>query len=150
MKGRNYNWSSILLMQIPINLGVAQAQTALTLSFSWEGEQAMQMLNPSWSVLTPHLECVQAMQMLIPRQAVQVPPQLGRCAGRAESQSQQRYLWHYSWGTCFFLDNTAGVTEEQGQRPRRQAPQLPPYLGPQHTQPRSSRGFTPGRGKQPE
>ena len=153
-----YNLVNNPLIQLPINQGVVQTYTVLTLIHSQEGVQAVQALNLRYSVLTPGLEWVQAMKMLIPRQTALIPPQLVRSAGRAGTHSQVGQSLSPSEGTSVAtggeaassLDNTASVTKEQGLRPGRQAPQLPPKPGPQHTQPRSSRSSPQEGGKQPQ
>ena len=57
--------------QSPLNQRVVQAQAALTLS--WEGVQAVQVLNPRQAVLTLGSEGAPAAQALIPRQAALIP-----------------------------------------------------------------------------
>ena len=83
-------------------------------------------------------------------------PQLERSAGSADTQSQTGQSLSpsnsnsTSGATAGYatssLDNATGVTGEQGLRPRRQVPQVPPKLGPQDTQPRPSRGLLPSEG----
>ena len=126
----------------------------LTLSPSWEGAQAVQALNPKWSVRNPQCgmsagnadahskegstnptlsqEEVWAGQALIPRQArVSVPAKVPLVL---------------QWGNCFFPRQHSGCHWGKGLTPRRQAPWLPPQLGPS-TLNQGLLGVPPGRGK---
>ena len=66
-----------------------------------------------------------------------------------ESQSQQWHPRHYSWRCCFFPRQCSRChwgTRAEAQSTR-QASWLPPRSGPQHIQPRSSRGPSPIEGE---
>ena len=101
---------------------------------SWDGVQVVQVLFPRQAVLTLSPGIVQAMHAFIPRQAVLIP--LGQeevQAVQAKNPSQAGWSLIPIQGasgttaedTISSPDNVAGITREQGQRPRGQQPQHP-------------------------